>query len=163
MQPAVVDSSFWINAHRSGLLSHVLNRYSLHYSAAVAAEPSPSFPSGREFWRLVQAGRLRESVAHGPIQEFGPGERSALNLVLQYPEWVLLMDDYRPFQEAIRRGVSVLCSPVLVVRLFDEGEFDARGMLEILARLAALQTVSPHLLAAALVQVSLILKRRGTT
>ncbi len=163
-QPAAFDSSFWINAHRSGLLPDVLARYALHYSPTVAAELSPSFPSGQEFWRQVKAGNLvQEAAAHGPVQEFGPGERSAINLALQHRNWVLLLDDYRPFQEAVRRGLRVLCSPVLAVMLFDEGELDARGVLETLARLAALQTVSPHLLAAALVQVSRILKPQGAT
>ena len=162
---ATLDGSFWINAHRSGLLPHVLAHYALHYTPGVAAELSPSFPSGREFWRLMGAGSLVEVAAPsgGAVQELGPGERSVINLALQRSDWLLLLDDYRPFQEAVRRGVRVLYSPVLAVALFQEGRRDARGVLESPARLAALQTVSPHLLAAALAQVGRSLKQRGAT
>lgn len=162
---ATLDTSFWINAHRAGLLAHVLARYQLRYTPEVAAELRPGFPSGQEFWRRVRAGDLVEEAApsSGPVREFGPGERSAINLALQHPEWVLLLDDYRPFQEAVHRQLRVLCSPVLAVALFDEGRLDARAVLESLARLAALQTVSPHLLAAALVQVSRSLKGDGAS
>ena len=160
---ATLDSSFWINAHRSGLLAHVLARYALHYTPEVAAELSPSFPSGREFWRLAHVGDLVETAAspHGDVQEFGSGERSAINLALQRGDWVLLLDDYRPFQEAVRRGLRVVCSPVLAVMLFHGGRLDARAVLESLARLAALQTVSPHLLAAALTHIGRALKHQG--
>lgn len=150
-QNATFDSSFWINAHRSGLLPHVLARYNLVYPPAVAAEMRTGFPSGQEFAGLVQAGRLTEVAPLSmQFQGFGPGEREAINVALEHPEWVLLMDDHRPFQEAARLGLRVLCTPVFTVSLFDEGALTARQTLVILARLAALQTVSPHLLAAAL-------------
>lgn len=160
---ATLDSSFGINAHRSELLSHVVTRYTLYYTREVAAELSPTFPSGREFRRLVHAGGLIAAATppRGAVQEFGSGERSAMNLALQRPDLLLLLGDYRPFQEAVRRGLAVLCSPVLAVTLFHEGRLDARGVLQGLARLAALQTVSPHLLAAALAQVGRSLGQPG--
>ena len=160
-QSATPDSSFWINAHRSGLLPHVLDRYRLWYTPEVAAELSASFPSGQEFWRLVEEGVLLEAAPQREqVQEFGPGERAAMNLALERPDWILLLDDQRPFQEATRRGLRVLCSPVLAVALFSEGVLDAREVLVILARLASLQTVSPHLLAAALAQLGRSMKDR---
>jgi hypothetical protein len=153
-QIATLDSSFWINAHRAGLLPYVLDTYDLRYAAAVAVELNPNFPSGREFWRQVRAGLLHEAIpATESVHEFGPGERAAINLVLGQPHWILLLDDQRPFRMAVELGISTICTPVLTVSLYTEGRFDARQALTILARLAALQTVSPHLLALALAQL----------
>src|SRR5215210_7299734 len=154
-QNATLDTSFWINAHRVGLLRRVLERYSLHYAPDVAAELSPGFPSGVEFWRLARRGVLTEvAPRRDELGAFGPGERAAINLAIEHPGWLLLLDDQRPYQEAVRRGLPVLCSPVLVAALFSEGTLDSQDTLLTLARLAALQTVSPHLLAAALTHVA---------
>jgi predicted nucleic acid-binding protein len=161
-QNASFDSSFWINADRAGLLSHVLHRYELRYAPAVAAELREEFPSGQHFWRLVREGVLTESAAGAShVQGFGPGERAAMDLAIENPGWVLLMDDQRPFQEAVRLGIDVLCTPVLVVGLFTEGALSAKQALLGLARLAALQTLSPHLLAAALAQLGRSMSERG--
>jgi predicted nucleic acid-binding protein len=163
-QVATLDSSFWINADRVGLLPVVLAAYDLHYAPAVSREMDPRFPSGREFWRLVHAGALTELAPLAePVQEFGPGERAALNLALEHRDWILLMDDHRPFQEATRLGLWVLCTPVLVIALFGTRQLNAEQALTSLAGLAALQTVSPHLLAAALAQLGRSFSRRGGT
>ena len=153
-QSATFDSSFWINAHRPGLLAQILDRYQLHYTPAVAAELALQFPSGREFWRLARIGELDQAVpAASHVREFGPGERMAIDLALEHRDWVLLMDDQRPFSAAARMGVPLVCTPVLAVALFTEGQLSASQTLTVLARLAALQTVSPILLAAALAQL----------
>jgi len=153
-QSATLDSSFWINAHRTGLLPYVLARYDLRYPPAVAAELVERFPSGREFWRLARAGLLVEVVpTTSQLQEFGPGEREAINLALEHQDWVLIIDDQRPYQAAARLGLNVLCSPVLTVALATEGALPTSDALAILARLAAIRTVSPVLLTAALAQL----------
>ena len=161
-QSATLDSSFWINAHRAGLLGHVLDRFVVHYTPAVAIELHESFPSGREFWRLARDGLLVETA---PIREalnlFGPGERAAINLVSEHRDWVLLMDDRRPLAEAQRLGLRTLCTPVLVCTLFDEEQIDLRQATQTLARLSAMQTVSPTLIQAALAQISLDSRRKG--
>jgi predicted nucleic acid-binding protein len=130
-QSATFDSSFWINAHRSGLLPLVIERFRLYYPPAVAAELLEEFSSGREFWKLVREVALFEVVPElGQVTEFGPGERSAINLALERPDWLLLIDDRRPFLEAVRLGLQVLCTPVLVVQLYTEEILDARQVLE---------------------------------
>lgn len=162
-QYASFDSSFWINAHRSGLLTYVLARCDLHYPPAVAAELREDFPSGRQFWALARQGVLSENAPRAAhIEEFGSGERAAIDLAVEHPNWVLLMDDERPFREATRLGLKVLCTPVLVA-LFSEGILTARQALLSLARLAALQTLSPKLLAAALAQLGRSLSEKGET
>jgi predicted nucleic acid-binding protein len=161
-QNASIDSSFWINAHRAGLLPHVLDRYALRYAPAVAAEVKASFPSGREFWSRVGTSDLREaSPEKESFQEFGPGERGAIQLALEHRDWLLLLDDQRPFVAATSMGLKVICTPVFAVALHQAGAFDARQTLTVLARLAAMQTVSPHLVAAALAHLGAQEKARG--
>jgi hypothetical protein len=58
-------------------------------------------------------------------------------------------------KERDKGGLRVLCTPVLVVDLCTEGKLDARQALAALARLAAMQTVSPNLLAAALAHLGI--------
>lgn len=160
-QNATFDSSFWIDAHRAGLLTALREEYELFYTPAVAAELKESFASGREFWRLARAGLLSEAeAAVGRLREFGPGERAAISLAVEHPDWLLLIDDRRPFQAAADLGVSVVCTPVLVVELFLQDRLSADDTLRILARLAAMQTVSPILLAAALAQLGQVLAER---
>lgn len=120
----------------------------------VAEELKPSFPSGEAFWDLVDQGALTETNAReSHIKEFGLGERAAIDLAWENREWILLLDDHRPFQAVVRLGLKVLCTPVLAVGFLDEGRLTAHDALFVLGRLAASQTVSPHLIAAALAQL----------
>ena len=163
-QGATLDSSFWINAHRSGLLPYVFEKFELHFAPAVAAELVEGFPSGREFWHSVRQGRLSETAPRiERLREFGSGERAAINVALEHPDWVLLIDDRRPFNEAVRRGIKVMCTPVLIVELEAEGTIEASRGIELLWGLSALQTVSPDLLAPALAQLQTTMraKERG--
>lgn len=161
-QNATLDSSFWINAHRAGLLPYLLDRYTLHYAPEVAAELRESFLSGGEFWRLAREGTLVQATARlQPFQAFGQGERSAINLTLEHRNWFILIDDRRPFLEAVRLGLKAVSTPLLVVQLFSEGKLNASQALESLAHLAVLQTVSPELLTAALAYLDQILKNQG--
>jgi predicted nucleic acid-binding protein len=160
-QGATLDSSFWVNAHRCGLLRYVLDLFDIWYAPVVAAELSEEFASGREFWWLVREGVLAEAIPRvDEIKAFGPGERAAMNLALEHPGRLLLVDDRRPLQEAQRLGIRTICTAVLLVGLFYEGRIDLRGALDGLARLAAMQTVSPTLIDAALAQLDVERRRK---
>lgn len=153
-QNATLDSSFWINSHRSGLLPHVLDLFDMHYAPAVAAELREDFASGREFWMLAREGILVEAIPNlDEVRAFGPGERAAMNLALEHPDWLLLVDDRRPLQEAQRLGIRTICTPVLVVNLFHDDRLEIWEAVQALARLEAMQTVSPTLIQAALAQL----------
>src|SRR5690348_16814544 len=87
----------------------------------VAQELRPTFPSGQAFWDLAGQGAISEvNARESHVKEFGPGERATIDVAWENREWILLLDDHRPFQEAVRLGVRVLCTPVLAVGLFDE-------------------------------------------
>ena len=134
-----------------------MDRYELRCAPAVALKLREEFPSGRAFWGRVRAGQVAEAASAAPaVQELGPGERAAIDLALEHRDWLLLLDDQRPFRDAADRGLRVICSPVLAVALFTDGRIGALDALTILARLAALGTVSPHLLAASLAQLGIV-------
>jgi hypothetical protein len=161
-QNATFDSSFWINAHRSGLLPYVLTAYALRYPPAVARELRIGFPSGSEFWRLVASGAL-EPIApeREHLRDFGPGEREAIAVAAEHPEWLLFLDDVRPLQRAIGLGLRAVCSPLLTVALYVEGQIGDIDALQILHQLTRIQTVSPSLLAPALNQLAAAMRERG--
>jgi predicted nucleic acid-binding protein len=151
---ATLDMSFWINAYRAGLLSHVVRRFRLHCAPQVLAEFGQQFTSGRDFRRRMQMGEIgvvAPATLHLP--EFNLGERAAISVAIEHPGWILLMDDYRPFLEATRRGLTAVSTPMLAVALYSEGMVDADETLTVLGRLAAIQTVSPHLIAASLATI----------
>jgi hypothetical protein len=148
---ATFDSSFWVHAYRSGLLSHVLQRFRLHVAPDVEAELQPANPSAREFHRLRRLGVIDTvQPTMVPIREFGRGERAAINVAIEHPDWILLLDDYRPYRAVAAQSVAVMCTPLFAVMLFREGVLDESAVLRVLSELAAIETVSPHLLAAAL-------------
>ena len=154
-QSATLDSSFWINAHRCGLLPFVLDRFELHYAPAVGVELKEEFASGREFWRLARLGTLNEVTPEAEtVVTFGAGERAAMNVALQHPDWILLVDDRRPLIEAQRLGLKAICTPVLIAELVSGGQIEMSEALGMLARLAEMQTVSPVLIEASLAQLA---------
>jgi predicted nucleic acid-binding protein len=138
----------------------VLDRYKIHYTPEVAEELKVGFPSGREFMRLAGEGLLVEvkQTKRNRITEFVKGERSAINLALEHPGWILLIDDRRPFLEASKLGIKVICTSVVVIDLYDEGILKGEEALEILARLQAMRTLSPELITAALRQLASLWK-----
>ena len=161
-QDATFDTSFWVNAFRSGLLPYVLERFLLHYPPEVAAEMDPSFDSGIEFWQRVATGELTEiTPAELRVREFGAGERAVLSLAMEHPDWMVLLDDRRPHGEASRVGLQVLSTPMFAVTLFRDDVLNAEQTFAVLIQLAMTNTVSPHLLHAAQAQLGNWLRDRG--
>lgn len=160
---AVFDTSFWINADRAGLLEDVLARFKVWYVPAVAAEINDNYASGRKFRRLVQDGTLTEiQPREQRIVDFGIGERIAISVAIEHPDWMLLIDDLRPSRVAGELGLNVITTPGFVATLFGDGHLDATQTLTRLGRLAGIQTVSPQLLAGALVQIDTLIRgKRG--
>jgi hypothetical protein len=159
--PAAFDTSFWVHVFGAGLLPMILPRYTLRYAPAVALELPISFASGREFRRLAQSGELlQDEPAGDQVGMFGPGERATINLVLEHPDWVLLLDDRRPFDWAEAHGIRVVCSPLLVVAWFQAGTLDVHEAERLLALLTAPGTMSPVLLQRARRRLATVIMQR---
>lgn len=113
----------------------------------MALELPISFASGRELRRLVESGELHQREPTGDqVGLFGPGDRATINLVLEHPDWVLLLDDRRTFDWAEAHGIAAVCSPLLVIDWFQEGTLDLAEAEHLLAKLTAPGTMSPVLL-----------------
>src|SRR5262249_28275910 len=113
------------------------------------------FASGREFWRLTRQGVIGlVDPRSETIQAFGPGERAAMNMALEHPDWILLIDDWRPLREAQELGIYAVCSPVLITQLKSEGHLSFAEAIKALAHLAALGTVRQGLIDIAIEQLA---------
>ncbi|HEY7268223.1 MAG TPA: hypothetical protein VH951_00215 [Dehalococcoidia bacterium] len=122
------------------------------------------FASGREFWRLKRQDVIALTTPKADVvRAFGPGERAAMNLAMEYRDWVLLIDDWRPLREAQSLGLAVVSSPVFVCQLKSEDEISLREAVEALARLASLGTVRQGLISAAISQLAASKPEGGTT
>jgi predicted nucleic acid-binding protein len=161
-QNATPDSSFWIHAAVSNVIEHLLEDFELYVARAVAGELSEDYRSGARLHGLIREGRLHlRDPGRDELDRFGPGERAAINLALENRDWVLLMDDLRPFRAAEELGLAPVSSPVYVASLYRRGVLHERAVLEALARLSARSTVSTQLIDLALSQVAQISKEGG--
>lgn len=158
-QNATLDSSFWIHATDSNVIEHSLEDFELYVTQAVAGELSEDYPSGARLHGRIREGRVRlRDAESATLDRFGPGERAAINLAIENPDWVLLMDDLRPFRAAEQLGLSPVSSPVYAASLYKRGVLDEQAVLNVLARLSARSTVSPQLIDLALSQVAYVAK-----
>jgi hypothetical protein len=80
-------------------------------------------------------------------------ERAAMNLAAQYPDWVLFMDDMRPFRAAEALGLAPVSSPSYIASLFARQAIDRATALLMLARLAARSTLNAELIATGVSQI----------
>jgi len=159
-QNATPDSSFWIHATVSNVIEQLLEDFELYVAQAVAEELSEEYRSGAWLHGLIREGRVRvRDAGAATLDRFGPGERAAINLAIENPDWVLLMDDLRPFRAAEELGLSPVSSPVYAASLYKRGVLDEQAVLNVLARLSARSTVSPQLIDLALSQVADITKK----
>jgi predicted nucleic acid-binding protein len=162
-QNATPDSSFWIHATVSNVIEHLLEDFELYVTQAVADELSQDYRSGALLHGLIGEGRVHlRDPGSVTLDRFGPGERAAINLAIENPDWVLLMDDLRPFRAAEELGLSPVSSPVYAASLYRRGLLDVQAVLNVLARLSARSTVSPQLIDLALSQVAQISKEGRT-
>jgi predicted nucleic acid-binding protein len=160
---ATLDTSFWINAFRSGLLIWLLELFHLAVTDAVVEEirypvrrlgvPAPD-TAVLEEW--LARGTLRRENPSRALPLFGPGEAAAIALA-EEQGYILLMDDGRPYQYAKARGLRVVGTPDLVVVLYDRQQFtlqEARTMLR------SLWGVSTHIVEAAEALLEVIARAR---
>jgi predicted nucleic acid-binding protein len=160
-QNATLDSSFWINAIAGGLIDHLLADFELCVVPAVARELTVTYPGGARLHQLIAEGRLTlRAPQRIALERFGPGEREAISMAIEHRDWILLIDDLRPFRAAADMGLAPVSTPAYAASLYSRRVLDEVGALTALARLAARGTVSPQLIALALTQIGTTLRER---
>lgn len=113
---AVLDASFWINAHHGGLVDYLPDYFNLFAPTAVIQEieyTPPDVdqltPAGETFRQWRQSGRLKLQDPSKPADWFHPGENAAIGLA-EEQGYVLLIDDQAPYHLAKARGLRVIAS-----------------------------------------------------
>lgn len=160
---AVLDSSFWINAHRSGLVDYLPDYFDLVAPMQVAREieyVSPAVgqlsPAGETFQRWRQAGRIELQATADPVDWFHPGENAAIGLA-QERGCILLMDDQAPYHLAKRGGLPVVASADFVVLLYADRRLSYGEAAAALAR----SEIALHLKRAAMSAIEFWSRHRG--
>ena len=135
---ATLDTSFWINACRAGLLDLVEDLFRLVITYAVANEIrfqtrslGVTPPDTELMERRLASGSLRLEEPRRASGLFGPGEAAAIGLA-EGKGYFLLMDDGRPHQYARSAGIRVVGTPDLVVMLYEQRKMtlrEARAMV----------------------------------
>jgi len=81
---AVLDASFWINTHRSGLVDYLLDYFDLaaptqvmHEIEYMPPDVGQLTPAGETFRRWREEGRLKLKDPAAPVDWFHPGENAA--------------------------------------------------------------------------------------
>ena len=161
---ATLDTSFWINAFRAGLLRWLVELFHLAVTDAVVEEIrypvrqlGVTAPDTAVLEEWLASGTLRRENPSRALPLFGPGEAAAIALA-EEQGYFLLMDDGRPYQYAKARGLRVVGRPDLVVALYDQQRVtrqEARTMLY------SLLGVSTRILEAAEALLEDIARARG--
>lgn len=125
-QIASLDTSFWINAYRVGIIHEVTEYFDIYVAENVADEIRRPLISGREaldaslFNKYLEDKRLHIKNPKKAVPLFGPGEREAIGLAQELKS-ILLIDDSRPYFYARSQGIKVVASIDLIVFFFDQG------------------------------------------
>jgi predicted nucleic acid-binding protein len=90
---------------------------------------------------------------------YGDGERAAINLALER-KFLLLIDDWRPYEAAQAAGVEVVNSLAYLVGLYEQKRITAKRVLFALAKITRRGTLRPEWIESAVRIVSEI-RRKG--
>jgi len=141
---AVLDSSFWINCHRSGIVDFLPAYFRLFAPTAVVEElERPSSRTGLltaaglsfNQWRLES--RITVQDPQQPVDWHGVGENAAVGLALERGYW-LLLDDQAPYHYCRSQGLHVLASTEFTLLL------NSQGRLTYTAAMGALKQLQVH-------------------
>jgi predicted nucleic acid-binding protein len=90
---------------------------------------------------------------------YGDGERAAINLALER-KFLLLIDDWRPYEAAQAAGVEVVNSLAYLVGLYDQKRITLDRVLHGLAKTTRRGTLRPEWIQSA-VRVVAEIRRKG--
>jgi len=159
---AIFDSSFWVHAVYLDLVDFLLADYELLCPRAVAKELGRDNPTSLRLKALLTAKTIQLVTPKvEKIKLYGEGERAAINLALER-KFLLLIDDWRPYEAARAAGVDVANTPAYLVQLFGQDRIPLERVLGDFGRLVRRGTLRPEWLHAALKLVS-EMRKKGQT
>lgn len=138
---ASLDASFWINAHRVGLMVYLSEYFRLHVCSLVEAEilyplktAGLPVPAALEFQDWLNAGQVVREDPKQPVDWFQPGENAAIALAMERG-YMLLLDDKHPYHRCRQAGIRVVGTADFVLYLFLRGRLDYQAAMNLLVKL----------------------------
>ena len=157
---ATFDSSFWVHAVYLDLVEFLLSDFELICTKAVEKELGRDNPTSRRLKALLAEKIIKRAAPRSEkIKLYGDGGRAAINLALER-EFLLLIDDWRPYEAAQAAGVEVVNSLAYLVGLYEQKRIALERALNALARITRRGTLRPEWIQSAVKIVSEI-RRKG--
>jgi len=150
MRAATFDSSFWVHAVYIDLVDFLLSDFELICTKAVENELGRDNPTSHRLKALLTDKRIKRAAPRSEkIKLYGDGEKAAINLALER-RFLLLIDDWRPYEAAHAAGVEVVNSLAYLVGLYEQKRITLERALQALARMTRRGTLKPEWIHSAL-------------
>ena len=150
----------WVHAVYLELVEFLLSDLELICTKAVENELGRDNPTSRRLTALLADKSIKRAEPRSEkITLYGDGERAAINLALEQ-KFLLLIDDWRPYEAAQATGVEVVNSLAYLVGLYEQKRITLERVLQALARMTRRGTLRPEWLHSALRVVTEI-RRKG--
>ncbi len=160
MRAATFDSSFWVHAVYLDLIEFLLSDFELICTTAVEDELGRDNPTSRRLKALLADKSIKRAAPRSEkIKLHGAGEKAAINLALER-KFLLLIDDWRPYEAAQAAGVEVVNSLAYLVGLYEKKRLTLERALHALARTTRRGTLRPEWIQSA-VRVVAEIRRKG--
>ena len=158
---ATFDSSFWVHAVYLDLVDFLLSDFELVCTEAVERELGRDNPTSLRLKALLADRSIKQAAPKSEkIRLYGDGERASINLALER-KFLLLIDDWRPYEAARAAGVEVVNSLAYLVGLYEQKQITLERVLNALARITRRGTLRPEWIRAAVRIISEIRKGRA--
>jgi predicted nucleic acid-binding protein len=142
------------------LVEFLLSDFELICTKAVENELGRDNPTSRRLKALLADKSIKRAAPRSAkIKLYEDGERAAINLALEQ-KFLLLIDDWRPYEAAQATGVEVVKSLAYLVGLYEQKRISLERALQALARMTRRGTLRPELIHSALRVVTKI-RRKG--
>jgi len=160
VRAATFDSSFWVHAVYLDLVEFLLADFELICTNAVESELGLDNPTSRRLKTLLADKRIKRAAPRSEkIKLYGNGERAAINLALER-KFLLLIDDWRPYEAARTAGVEVINSLAYLIGLYEQKRITLERPLHALAKMTRRGTLRPEWIQSA-VRVTAEIRRKG--
>jgi predicted nucleic acid-binding protein len=160
MRAGTFDSSFWVHAVYLDLIEFLLSDFELTCTKAVEDELGHDNPTSRRLKGLLTDKSIKRAAPKSEkIKLYGDGERAAINLALER-KFLLLIDDWRPYETAQAAGVEVVNSIAYLVGLYEQKRITLERALYALAKTTRRGTLRPEWIQSA-VRVVAEIRRKG--
>ena len=160
MRAATFDSSFWVHAVYLDLVEFLFADFDLICTKAVENELGGDNPTSRQLKQLLAEKRIKRAAPRSEkIKLYGDGERAAINLALERG-WLLLIDDWRPYEAAQAVGVEVINSLAYLIGLYEQKRISLERVLQALVKMTRRGTLRPEWIQSGLRVVAEI-RRKG--